>query len=803
MAGSLGSLVVSIEANTAKFASDMGRTAQIAENNMRLVQESVDRVKSALATLGVGLSVVAFTDLIKGSIDAADRLQDLSKKTGIAVEALGGIGLSAKQSGLDLESVSNAISKLNKSIGEALGGNKEFINDFAKLGVVLKDSNGNVLSTDKVLAQLADRFASFEEGPIKGADAIKIFGKSGADIIPLLDDGGKQLLANIDYYKKYSGVTAESAARADAFNDSLDKLKLLQSAFAQNITSELLPGLQAIVNRLIALRENSESVQLVFSGLRVIFETVAILTANVAFVLAALGREIGAITAQLEALSRLDLKGYAAISDAVKADGVQARKELDQLEKDILSRNSKIFNAPVQQAAQSQKKIQAPIFDASGIAKDDPTNKILEQALKAQEQYINSEKNLLATRNKFLDLYYGENVISIQDYYKAKNAIEQENLQKTIAAYDKEISALEAVQAKRKKQTEKADDQIKINDLLAKRNQLQQQVTEDSIINSVQESKALRDYQDSINGVNAQILELTGNLKEAALIRFDQQNKSLVDRFTAEGNTQAIKQLQTLRDYAGAQAAVNKLIEDADRAENELANTEARITLSQKVGAISEIGALSQTSIARQKTIEQLQAIYDKQEQIAQASGNPKLLQDADNLKLKIDELIASSDLLAEKFNTIFTDSFSSAFSDFVTGAKSASDAFKAFADSVVSQIARIAAQNIANDIFGSAGTGGGNSGVFSGIGSFFADLFGGARAGGGNVDYNKAYMVGENGPEMFLPGSSGTIIPNGSIGSNVVHIHQNFTGQQDPRTMSQGARDAGVAVQRAMARNN
>lgn len=40
--------------------------------------------------------------------------------------------------------------------------------------------------------------------------------------------------------------------------------------------------------------------------------------------------------------------------------------------------------------------------------------------------------------------------------------------------------------------------------------------------------------------------------------------------------------------------------------------------------------------------------------------------------------------------------------------------------------------------------------------------IFGGARAMGGSVDVGKSYLVGENGPEMFVPNKSGTIIPNG-----------------------------------------
>ena len=42
---------------------------------------------------------------------------------------------------------------------------------------------------------------------------------------------------------------------------------------------------------------------------------------------------------------------------------------------------------------------------------------------------------------------------------------------------------------------------------------------------------------------------------------------------------------------------------------------------------------------------------------------------------------------------------------------------------------------------------------------------FGGARAGGGSVYGGQAYLVGEQGPELFVPGGGGNIVPNNRLG--------------------------------------
>jgi hypothetical protein len=69
-------------------------------------------------------------------------------------------------------------------------------------------------------------------------------------------------------------------------------------------------------------------------------------------------------------------------------------------------------------------------------------------------------------------------------------------------------------------------------------------------------------------------------------------------------------------------------------------------------------------------------------------------------------------------------------------------------------------------------------------IGSLLGS-FGGARASGGPVSGGKSYLVGERGPEVFVPGSSGRIVPNGA--GDGVQITNHFTVTSlDPKTAAQ-----------------
>jgi hypothetical protein len=67
---------------------------------------------------------------------------------------------------------------------------------------------------------------------------------------------------------------------------------------------------------------------------------------------------------------------------------------------------------------------------------------------------------------------------------------------------------------------------------------------------------------------------------------------------------------------------------------------------------------------------------------------------------------------------------------------------------------------------FGSLLGGGVGGGGGTGLSSLLGSLFGGARAAGGPVEAGKAYLVGERGPELFRPETSGQIVPNGGDGA-------------------------------------
>ena len=128
----------------------------------------------------------------------------------------------------------------------------------------------------------------------------------------------------------------------------------------------------------------------------------------------------------------------------------------------------------------------------------------------------------------------------------------------------------------------------------------------------------------------------------------------------------------------------------------------------------------------------------------------------------KVNETLREQKSIADELGL----TFSSAFEDAVIGGKSFSEVLKG----IEKDIARIIIRKSVTEPLGNA-----ISGIFSGInwGSIFN--FGGGKASGGAVYPGQYYVVGEKGPEVLLPNTAGTVVPNNALGGGVT-IVQNIS---------------------------
>ena len=137
----------------------------------------------------------------------------------------------------------------------------------------------------------------------------------------------------------------------------------------------------------------------------------------------------------------------------------------------------------------------------------------------------------------------------------------------------------------------------------------------------------------------------------------------------------------------------------------------------------------------------------------------------------------------AAKAKNIF-ETFTKGVEDaFVNFAKTGKLSFKDLLDSMVEMLIRSQVQKLMGSLLSSMGGAGGTGG---GIGGFFKSIFGLAK--GGPAQGGRPYIVGEEGPELFVPKSSGTVVPNGqSMGGTVNNTYiTNAVSAVDAKSVAQ-----------------
>lgn len=343
---SAGSIVVDLLLKTGSFSTDTARSAKDLE---KLKKEALatgrafgEAFKSLAATVGITASAAGLAVLTQSAIDAADELDDLSQKTGVTVESLSALAYVANVEGVAVADLSSSLAKLARSMSDAARGSKEQAGAFDALGVAVQNSDGSLRATDAVLRDIAQRFAGYEDSAEKAALAQAIFGKSGADLIPLLNYGAEGLDRMTREAEKLGLViTTETAAAAADFNDTLTKIRTVSQQVGNVLAQQLLPPMKAIADEFLRSRqEGGGFADMLAGGLRNTLQAIAVLASDFVFVIQGIGRELAALAAQAvelpQAILKRDFSGFRAISDAVKEDGVRARAELDAFQRRVL-----------------------------------------------------------------------------------------------------------------------------------------------------------------------------------------------------------------------------------------------------------------------------------------------------------------------------------------------------------------------------------------------------------------------------------------------------------------------------------
>jgi len=338
----LATLTIDIIAKLANIERDLGRVSGLAERSAKRMESAFAGASSVIANAFAGLagafSVGAMAAMVTSSIDAADGLSKLAQRTGETVENLARLQYAGSLADVSNDALATSLKKLSKNMAEAAGGSGEVADAFKAIGVSVVASDGKLRSSGDVLNDVADRFAGYEDSAAKAALAQAIFGRSGADLIPLLNAGSQGLKEMGDEASRLGVViSTETAQAAERFNDQMTRVNAALGSIAKETAAELLPVLNELADSLVDIAKEGVGASRSFSPLSDAFRAFIVVGGNVAYVFKSIGTEIGGMAAQLVALAKLDFKGFANIGEAMREDAEKSRKAIDAWSARVLS----------------------------------------------------------------------------------------------------------------------------------------------------------------------------------------------------------------------------------------------------------------------------------------------------------------------------------------------------------------------------------------------------------------------------------------------------------------------------------
>jgi len=209
--------------------------------------------KVGLSILGVGVATgTAMLTMSKTTATHAKEIYRASQKIGMSNEGFQVYSKAAERAGIETEKFQGGVARLMKNQYAAVTGNKKMAQVFASVGVSAKDSQGHLKKSDILLKEISDRFQKAPNGPIKTALAIQLFGKSGMNMIPMLNNGSKSLdtLKN-EMRETGEMISDEGVANSMKFNIKLREMSDRMEGAKNKIGLALVPAFTILADEIL------------------------------------------------------------------------------------------------------------------------------------------------------------------------------------------------------------------------------------------------------------------------------------------------------------------------------------------------------------------------------------------------------------------------------------------------------------------------------------------------------------------------------------------------------------------------
>ena len=785
-------------------------------NNLQKLQDKISGLSKSFGNLQTAVIGLFAGATIKSALAYADAITDISTATNIAVENVLGFSDAVAQNGGSIDGAQKALVKLTTTIGEAADGSDSAQNAFRRVGVTLTDLR--TLSEKDLLAKTVKGLSQITDTSQRAAAQTAIFGKSmkGVDLVGLQQSYAGATVESV----KYAQSVEQAGRVADKLTAAFTRFKLeLLKAFEPlaNMLEQLKPEqIQAFIDALIKIGSVAGGLAAVAKGLEWINAAITALSglwvagtgrmaAGIAAMeagFASIGKTIGIaidyvarffratpqfaesngfIKNMITLLEKLAIRfgfleaaavgtgagilafatGFGEVALAIA--GVASATWLvgeaidaifgTKIVSGFLDGVTAIWNkmkdiAGLKKDGDAAKAGANEAFRRSEIADYDKINKYLADQVK-----INREVKA-ATDAKILSIQQASKAFADQNKQTLLNiGFENQLIGKTqeesqVWRAQKQVFD-EAGQAIKKLTDEKLAARAALkpgeSDLSAVYDQQIAKIKEQAEVDASRIGEAIQGNQS---------LKM---IEEDRIRNIHNTTKAIEDQMARQ---------QVLADAlkAANDKQMDVSFESAQMGRTPLEKQFAQIQENARKAALEAGRAFSATFEGEDLSAAQAEELVAGLDQITERY---KAIADAQTKNLEVsrsweqgwkeafDNYMDNATNAATKAGEVFgsiTRNMESAIDKFVETGKFS---FGDFARSIIQDLIKIELKAQATKILGAIG---GEGGIFGAIGKIFG------FAEGGTPPLNKPSIVGENGPELFVPRTAGTIIPNGGM---------------------------------------
>jgi lambda family phage tail tape measure protein len=707
--------------------------------------QAVDNLKNKIGGLGTAIAAIGFGAFIAGAFRMADAMGDIADATGLSAGYVQAFAQSLQAAGGNANDAGKVLSKFFQTFDDAVQGSDKANDALKQLGIGFKELE--TLTEQQALSKVLEQLGKMEAGAKRLALGVEIFGKSFASIDPTklerilktkdvnaLNDAlnkSNEIVGIME--QNYSLLQTTALATITQLVGSTDNFKLtaegaakvlkvfaglMLATFSLKVVSTILEIVSAVISLAQALKKAGVAQAFLtgLTGIGLIAVAAATAAAGGAYLYLSdkideAAASVGAFNAEVDK-DAID-KGYLASVEALQLAFKEGRIDAEGMRKEIEKLDAGRLKALGLPSRDEERKKEEEADKLRKAALQDRLQKMKDQAiaakivtneLKRQNDYANTLRQLDIA---LLDIDQ-ERADSIRAYL----AIAQDANSK-ILGYEEQINAERAKGKDTNKQL--------ILDYQERIRLVQQEAAAQVKAKQEEEKRiALKKQYARVLGI-IDNMNLKAQLTNDKIYEDEQRQNILLGKLTQEEADRAIDTYNKKMEYERAASDLKSqlFLATADEERQSLVNQLAQL----------------ETYYENRKDIIEAGYVFEENKRNSTAAGYKDYFE---SLARSVDPFVLAQQRAAAVF-----DNMENALDNFVRTGKFK---FKDFAMSIIRDLIMIELRAKAVALFKAIGM----------------SIFG--LAGGGPATAGKPYIVGERGPELFVPKASGTVIPNGQL---------------------------------------